>query len=251
MPGAQLYSDKMNKPKKPFSIKKESEMKTPKQETSAEKEAVAGNKSKQGDKTAAENAAKDWKNIMATEAAEKVMADRSRAPSQNQNKWGEPKAQGMTTFLKKSPDSLLRKDLTSLSPAEAKRYLLFAEPKNVGSRGMLPNNSFDSVSSSQGCQRWELPAESEAEQQNRLIGVLKASEARSRVRALRLRYTRMRAEEIKHLISKQKTARAAIRLEIFLPPHLNPTKIPDCLDRRERHRVEAILEEEGTQPLFR
>ncbi|XP_036605783.1 protein LKAAEAR1 [Trichosurus vulpecula] len=156
----------------------------------------------------------------------------------------------MTAFLKKHPDVLLHRDLSALTPAEAKRYLLFVEPKKVDNRGILPRDSTDSMSS-KGCRQWELPAEPEMEQRNRLFGVLKASEARSRVRALRLRYTRMRAEEIKHLISRQKTARAAIRLEIFLPPRLNPTKIPDCLDRRERHRVEAILQEDNIHPLFR
>ena len=41
------------------------------------------------------------------------------------------------------------------------------------------------------------------------------------------------AEEISLLIQKQSSARAAIRLELFLPPQLKPTKIPDPLDRQE------------------
>ncbi|XP_068928890.1 protein LKAAEAR1 [Petaurus breviceps papuanus] len=241
----------MNKQRKIFSIKRESELGKPKLETSAEKEAVAGNHSKQVDIRATETVTKDWKKLMAAKAAAKVIAAKSREQFKKPSQWGEPIAQGISTLVKKYPDALLRKDLTALSPAEAKRFLLFVEPKKDGYRGLLPRDSFDSASSSQGCKQWELPAEPETDQQNRLIGVLKASEARSRVRALRLRYTRMRAEEIKHLISRQKTARAAIRLEIFLPPHLNPTKIPDCLDRRERHRVEAILKEDNNHALFR
>lgn len=76
------------------------------------------------------------------------------------------------------------------------------------------------------------------------------------------------AEEITLLIRSQGSARAAIRLELFLPPQLKPTKIPDPLDRQEvpenpetggrarisphidpspfspqRRRVETILEE--------
>ncbi|XP_027706126.1 protein LKAAEAR1 [Vombatus ursinus] len=251
MPEAQLYPGKMNKIRKSSSIKKESEIRKPGQETSAEKKVVAENESKLM-KKASSKATNDWKKIMAAKAAAKTIAAMTREQlSKHQSEWGEPTAQEMATFLKKYPDALMRKDLTFLSPAEAKRYLLFVEPKRAGSTDVLSSDSVDSVSSSQGCRRWELPEEPETEQQNRLIGVLKASEARSRVRALRLRYTRMRAEEIKHLISRQKTARAAIRLELFLPPHLNPTKIPDCLDRRERHRVEAILQEDNIHPLFR
>lgn len=41
------------------------------------------------------------------------------------------------------------------------------------------------------------------------------------------------AEEISLLIQRQKSARAAIRLELFLPPQLKPTRIPDPLDRQE------------------
>lgn len=41
------------------------------------------------------------------------------------------------------------------------------------------------------------------------------------------------AEEISLLIRRQKSARAAIRLELFLPPQLKPTRIPDPLDRQE------------------
>lgn len=41
------------------------------------------------------------------------------------------------------------------------------------------------------------------------------------------------AEEIALLIQKQGSARAAIRLELFLPPQLKPTKIPDPLGRQE------------------
>lgn len=41
------------------------------------------------------------------------------------------------------------------------------------------------------------------------------------------------AEEISLLILRQKSARAAMRLELFLPPQLKPTRIPDPLNRQE------------------
>nr|XP_019827559.1 PREDICTED: protein LKAAEAR1 [Bos indicus] len=58
------------------------------------------------------------------------------------------------------------------------------------------------------------------------------------------------AEEISLLIQCQRSARAAIRLELFLPPQLKPTRIPDPLDRQERRRVETILEEKVHGSIF-
>uniref|UniRef100_A0A8I3P6B8 LKAAEAR motif containing 1 n=1 Tax=Canis lupus familiaris TaxID=9615 RepID=A0A8I3P6B8_CANLF len=80
---------------------------------------------------------------------------------------------------------------------------------------------------------WGRPLEMPAVRQDLLLGVLKAAEARGRIRALRLRYIRLRAEAISLLIQQQESARAAIRLELFLPPQLKPTRIPDPLDRQE------------------
>ncbi|KAM8920418.1 protein LKAAEAR1 isoform 3-T3 [Lycaon pictus] len=87
---------------------------------------------------------------------------------------------------------------------------------------------------------WGRPLEMPAVRQDLLLGVLKAAEARGRIRALRLRYIRLR----------QESARAAIRLELFLPPQLKPTRIPDPLDRQERRRVETILEEKAEGSIF-
>lgn len=55
------------------------------------------------------------------------------------------------------------------------------------------------------------------------------------------------AEEIALLVQQQKSARAALRLELFLPRKLRPTRIPDPLDRQE---VPASLGRggEGAQP---
>ncbi|XP_043845120.1 protein LKAAEAR1 isoform X2 [Dromiciops gliroides] len=202
MPGAQLDSDKGNKQKRTSSIKRETNTGKQEQEASAKKEAVEGNESRQKKKAAATtvNVTKGWKKVVTAKAAVKAMAARSREEFKSQSPWGE--AKGLTTFLKKYPDALLRKDLASLSPAEAKRYLLFVEPKKAGSSALLPSDSIDSISSSQGCRRWELPAEADTEQQKCLIGVLKAFEARSRIRALRLRYTRMRRHRVEAILEE-------------------------------------------------
>ncbi|EHB17768.1 hypothetical protein GW7_09707, partial [Heterocephalus glaber] len=83
-----------------------------------------------------------------------------------------------------------------------------------------------------------------------LLSVLKAAEVRGRDRALRLRYIHMRAEEITLLIRQQSSARAAIRVELFLTPQLKPKRVLDPLDRQERRHVETILEEAADGSIF-
>uniref|UniRef100_A0A5F8H356 LKAAEAR motif containing 1 n=1 Tax=Monodelphis domestica TaxID=13616 RepID=A0A5F8H356_MONDO len=226
MPGSYLNLDK--KKQKRFSSDR-----TVKQKTPAEKAAMTGNVSRDG--------------ISDKKSDPTKLKAQSGEELGKQSQGKKYSVHGLSTLLKMYPDAFLRRDLAALSLNQAKHYLLFVEPR----KSIVDKESTESYISCPDSNQLELSPEAEEERQNHLIGVLKASEARSRVRALRLRYTRMRAEEIKHLISRQKNARAAIRLEIFLPPYLNPTKIPDCLDRRERHRVEAILQEDGGHPLFR
>ncbi|XP_032810807.1 protein LKAAEAR1 isoform X2 [Petromyzon marinus] len=86
--------------------------------------------------------------------------------------------------------------------------------------------------------------QSEAERQARLIGQLKAAEARARIRALRLRYQRIRANEINHLVASQPTATKAMRLEALLPTKPSSPEPPDPLDKLQRFRIEQILEDE-------
>ncbi|XP_054433449.1 protein LKAAEAR1 [Pteronotus mesoamericanus] len=135
--------------------------------------------------------------------------------------------------------------LAAMHPTQCHRHLLFGDVlEDVGmAASILPRESVELGYSMPDPQAWTQALEPPAARQDRLLGALKAAEARGRVRALRLRYTRMRAEEISLLIQRQKSARAAIRLELFLPPQLRPTRIPDPLDRQERRRVETILEE--------
>ncbi|XP_037357566.1 protein LKAAEAR1 [Talpa occidentalis] len=135
----------------------------------------------------------------------------------------------------------------AMSPAQRRRQLLFGDPREDGAAA---------ASEDAGCREpdpraWPPPPGPPAQRQDLLLGVLKAAEARGRLRALRLRYTRMRAEEISLLIRLQASARAAVRLELFLPPQLKPTRIPDPLERQERRRVEAILEEKVEDSIFR
>ncbi|XP_037667114.1 LOW QUALITY PROTEIN: protein LKAAEAR1 [Choloepus didactylus] len=131
--------------------------------------------------------------------------------------------------------TLTLETLAAMSPAKRHRHLLFGDLlEDVGAAASLfPRESRELLGCMPDPRAWAQPPELPAQRQDRLLGVLKAAEARGRVRALRLRYTRMRAEEISLLIQQQESARAAIRLELFLPPQLKPTRIPDPLDRQE------------------
>ncbi|KAL1785858.1 hypothetical protein HispidOSU_009848 [Sigmodon hispidus] len=142
--------------------------------------------------------------------------------------------------------------LAALLPTQRHRHLLFGDllDDTGAAASIFPRESVEIPYSMPDPRTWTQAFELPAERQNRLLGVLKAAEARNRVRALRMRYTRMRAEEITLQIQRQGTARSAIRLELFLPPQLKPTKIPDPLDRRERRRVETILEEAVDGSIF-
>ncbi|XP_077808343.1 protein LKAAEAR1 [Macaca mulatta] len=148
--------------------------------------------------------------------------------------------------------ALTPQGLAAMLPAQRHRHLLFGDLlDDVGAAAStFPCGSVEPGYRMPDPRTWTQSLELPAERQNRLLGVLKAAEARGRVRALRLRYTRMRAEEIALLIQRQKSARAAIRLELFLPPQLKPTRIPDPLDRQERRRVETILEENVDGSIF-
>lgn len=165
---------------------------------------------------------------------------------------GEKRKKGPWTTEPPKPGwALTQEKLAAMSPTIRRRHLLFSDLLDMVEVGsMFPRESVELSYSMPDPRIWTQALELPSERQNRLLGILKAAEARRRVRALRLRYTRMRAEEISLLIQKQSCARAAIRLELFLPPQLKPTKIPDPLDRQERRRVETILEEEVDGNIF-
>ncbi|XP_066558428.1 protein LKAAEAR1 [Amia ocellicauda] len=87
-------------------------------------------------------------------------------------------------------------------------------------------------------------AEKHKRRQDALVGQMKAAEARSRVRLMRLRYQSMRSQEIKHLISCQPTGQRAVRLELLLPVKTERFSPVNALDKRERRRIEEILEDD-------
>jgi len=89
------------------------------------------------------------------------------------------------------------------------------------------------------------PKEEEIERDKhaRLIGQLKAAEARNRLRIMRLRYQANRAQEIGHLIACQPVALKAVRLQALVPPYPDMRDKGDHLDKMDRVRVESLLED--------
>ncbi|XP_024895646.1 protein LKAAEAR1 [Pteropus alecto] len=138
---------------------------------------------------------------------------------------GEPPKPGWT---------LTQEGLEAMHPAQCHRHLLFGDLlEDVGAvTSIFPRESVELGYRMPDLWAWTQSLEPPAARQDRLLGVLKA------------------AEEISLLILRQKSARAAMRLELFLPPQLKPTRIPDPLNRQERRRVETILEEKVDGSIF-
>ncbi|CAG5116166.1 unnamed protein product [Candidula unifasciata] len=88
-----------------------------------------------------------------------------------------------------------------------------------------------------------IEAEIERDKHIRIIGQLKAAEARNRIRTMRLRYEANKAQEISHLIACQPVALKAIRLEALVPPYTEVKEKTELLDKFQRQRVEALLED--------
>ncbi|KAI0228302.1 hypothetical protein LSAT2_021230 [Lamellibrachia satsuma] len=84
----------------------------------------------------------------------------------------------------------------------------------------------------------------ELAKQEKLVGQLKAAEARNRIRIMRLRYENNKASEVNHLIASQPTARKAVRLQALLPVKPEDRTRGDIMDKLSRRRVETLLEDE-------
>jgi hypothetical protein len=84
----------------------------------------------------------------------------------------------------------------------------------------------------------------EKEKHERLIGQLKAAEARNRTRLLQLRYINLKEDETEHLVDSQPTALKAVRLEALLPNMKNKKSLEtgESLNPIQKRRLEAILD---------
>ncbi|XP_003220764.1 protein LKAAEAR1 [Anolis carolinensis] len=134
-------------------------------------------------------------------------------------------------------------EVSKMTPEQTARYLAFADPSNSKVKAMLAATLMKDR---------KLRGEQEKQtEENNLIGILKAAEARNRLRNARLQHQNLRAQEINFLVSFQRNAKGAVRLEVFLPPRRNMVKLSDCMNTVQRGRIEEILEDETGEIFIR
>ncbi|KAM4608037.1 protein LKAAEAR1 isoform 2-T4 [Discoglossus pictus] len=150
----------------------------------------------------------------------------------------------MATSKNPNRKAVAQEELKKMAPMQRARYLAYEPPsKEVEAKVLLTQNRLkEHAQKSLPDPSWEKPS-SEQEKQAKVVGQLKAAEARSRIRLMRFRFQCMRAQELSHLISCQPTARDAIRLEVFVPPRPDTQRHRDSLDRFQRERIEGLLED--------
>lgn len=107
---------------------------------------------------------------------------------------GEKRKKGPWTTEPPKPGwALTQEKLAAMSSTVRRRHLLFSDLLDMVEVGsMFPRESVELSYCMPDPRIWTQALELPSERQNRLLGILKAAEARGRIRALRLRYTRMR-----------------------------------------------------------
>jgi len=137
-------------------------------------------------------------------------------------------------------------ELKKLTPQQRSRYMAYEEPskeiedsrkasvKRLLNKKKMHQMQFEPLSREE---------EEEKDKHEKLIGQLKAAEARNRLRIMRLRYQANRAQEITHLIACQPVALKAVRLQALVPPYSELKDKGDKLDKFDRKRCEDLLED--------
>lgn len=99
-----------------------------------------------------------------------------------------------TTEPPKTGWALTQQRLVALTPTLRQRHLLFGDfLDDIGKvASMFPRESVELPYNMPDPRTWSQALDLPSEHQNRFLGLIKAAEARGRVHALRLRYTRMR-----------------------------------------------------------
>uniref|UniRef100_A0A8C5WGL8 LKAAEAR motif containing 1 n=1 Tax=Leptobrachium leishanense TaxID=445787 RepID=A0A8C5WGL8_9ANUR len=133
-------------------------------------------------------------------------------------------------------------DLRKMNPVQRARCLAYDQPgKEVAASLVLTNGRIREHILKSFQEMPQTSRDPEQDKQTKVVGQLKAAEARNRIRLMRFRFQCMRAQELNNLISCQPTARDAIRLEVFLPPRPKTMGPRVLLDRFQRERVEDLL----------
>lgn len=142
---------------------------------------------------------------------------------------------------------LSKKEIQKLPPQQRSKYLAYEPaPKECGEAMAAARKRLKDLDKSRRIQQKPPPLEEvvETEKHTKIMGQLKATEARNRIRLTRLRYQNNRRSEVNHLISCQPTALKAVRLQSLVPPSPDKIYIRDLLLKNERCRVNGLLEDE-------
>lgn len=149
-------------------------------------------------------------------------------------------------FKPKNRKKVDQHDLKKMAPVQRSRYLAYEDPpKEISdAMGATKKRLMEKRRVMMRINQ-DLPEEEidERDKHAKLIGQLKAAEARNRLRIMRLRYQANRAQEISHLIACQPTALKAVRLQALVPAYPEREDRKDRLDKLERVRVERLLED--------
>lgn len=143
--------------------------------------------------------------------------------------------------------SLSKKEIQKLPPQQRSKYLAYEPaPKECKEAMSAARKRIQELEKSKRNQQKPPPFEEviEGEKHTKIIGQLKAAEARNRIRLMRLRYQNNRSSEVNHLIGCQPTALKAVRLQSLVPPNSDKIYIRDLLVKNERYRVNSLLEDE-------
>lgn len=152
-----------------------------------------GHRSGPQDRTPGPSAEPSMQPAAAKEVGNKEPRERARKGTQGAGSH-EERAKGPPTGEPPKPGWTLTQDgLEAMHPAQCHRHLLFGDLlEDVGAvTSIFPRESVELGYRMPDLWAWTR-SESPAARQDRLLGVLKAAEARGRVRALRLRYAHMR-----------------------------------------------------------
>uniref|UniRef100_A0A0B6ZYH1 Uncharacterized protein n=1 Tax=Arion vulgaris TaxID=1028688 RepID=A0A0B6ZYH1_9EUPU len=135
-------------------------------------------------------------------------------------------------------------DMKRINAVQKSRAMAYEEPtKEIADATYNTMKRIRELRKKNKSQSKPLPIEVEIEKDKhiRIIGQLKAAEARNRIRSMRLRYEANRAQEISHLIACQPVALKAVRLQALVPPIAEVKEKIDLLNKFERQRVEELL----------
>ncbi|XP_040186546.1 protein LKAAEAR1 [Rana temporaria] len=146
---------------------------------------------------------------------------------------------GQPKPLKKGPNQ------GKMDPMQRARYLAYEQPNEsvAASIAVTQTRLKEHAVRSQAEPRKQILT-LQQERQAKVVGQLKAAEARNHIWLMRFRFQCMKAQELNNLISCQPTARDATRLEVFLPPRTHTADSRDSLTRIQRERVEDLLEDD-------